>query len=104
MSSEPRVHPGEVLKEQFLAPLAVTQYRLAKEIGVPQARISDICNGKRAISADTAVRLSRFLGTTATFWLGLQAEYDTEKLERLESELLSGIRRWNGVVIKTDPQ
>src|SRR4030066_2078419 len=73
------IHPGEVLREEFLVPLGTTQYRLAKEIGVTEARISAICSGKRAITADTALRLAAFFGTSSGFWMGLQADYDTEE-------------------------
>lgn len=95
MKKLPNIHPGEVLREEFLIPLGISQYRLAKEIGVPEPRISAICNGKRAITADTAVRLSRYFGTSAGFWLGLQADFDTEEIERSESESLSVIRKWS---------
>ncbi len=78
MKRLPNIHPGEVLKEEFLIPLGISQYRLAKAIGVQPIRISEICSGRRAITADTALRLSRALGTTAGFWMGLQADYDTE--------------------------
>jgi addiction module HigA family antidote len=88
------VHPGEVLKEEFLIPLGISQYRLAKEIGVPESRISAICQGKRAVVADTAIRLARFFGTTAGFWLGLQADYDTEEAERGASAELAKINPW----------
>jgi len=76
------IHPGEVLREEFLIPLGVTQYRLAKEIGVTEARISAICSGKRSVTADTALRLAAFFGTSSGFWLGLQADYDTEEAAR----------------------
>ena len=82
MKRLPNIHPGEVLKEEFLVPLGISQYRLAKEIGVPESRISAICQRKRAVLADTAVRLARYFGTSAGFWLGLQADYDTEEVER----------------------
>jgi len=95
MEKLPNIHPGEVLREEFLIPLGISQYRLAKEIGVPEPRISAICNGKRAITADTAVRLARFFGTSAGFWLGLQADYDTEEIEKSESESLSAIHQWS---------
>lgn len=95
MKRLPNIHPGEVLREEFLIPLGISQYRLAKEIGVPEPRISAICNGKRAITADTAVRLARFFGTSAGFWLGLQADYDTEEIENSEAESLSTIHKWN---------
>ncbi len=95
MKKLPNIHPGEVLREEFLIPLGVSQYRLAKEIGVTEPRISAICNGKRAITADTAVRLSRFFGTSAGFWLGLQADYDTEEIENSIPESLSLIHKWS---------
>jgi antitoxin HigA-1 len=93
MNRLPNIHPGEVLREEFLIPLGISQYRLAKEIAVPEPRISAICNGKRAITADTAVRLARFFGTSAGFWLGLQADYDTEEIENSKSESLSAIHK-----------
>lgn len=95
MNRLPNIHPGEVLREEFLIPLGISQYRIAKEIGVSEPRISTICRGKRAITADTAVRLARFFGTSAGFWLGLQADYDTEEVERSESGTLAGIHRWD---------
>jgi addiction module HigA family antidote len=79
--AEAFVHPGEVLKEEFLVPLNVSAYRLSKEIHVPETRISEIINGKRAVTADTAIRLSKFFGTTAEFWLNLQNLYDLEEEE-----------------------
>jgi len=72
------VHPGEVLREEFLLPLGVTQHRLAVSIGVPPGRINEIGHGKRRISADTALRLGRFFGTTDRFWLNLQTRFDLE--------------------------
>jgi addiction module HigA family antidote len=93
MDRLPNIHPGEVLKEEFLDPLGITQYRLAKAIGVQPIRIGEICAGRRAITADTALRLARALGTTAGFWLGLQADYDTEEVERKHGEALSHIQR-----------
>jgi antitoxin HigA-1 len=74
----PPVHPGEILLEDFLKPMGITRYRLSKSIGVPQRRIDEICAGKRAITADTALRLARFFGTDAQSWMNLQAEYDLE--------------------------
>lgn len=73
------VHPGEVLKEEFLLPLGVSAYRLSKETGIPQTRISQIIKGNRRITADTALRLSSYFGTTPKFWLGLQNDFDIEK-------------------------
>ena len=82
------VHPGEVLQEEFLKPLGVSQYRLAKEISVPPRRVSEIVHGSRAITADTALRLARYFGTTDRFWLNLQARYDLEvERDRLGSRL-----------------
>lgn len=72
------IHPGEILREEFLTPLGVTQYRLAKEIHVPARRINEIVLEKRGISADTALRLGRYFGTTAQLWINLQARYDLE--------------------------
>jgi len=74
----PNIHPGEVLCEEFLIPLGLSQYALAKAIGVPALRISQICAGKRAIMADTALRLGRFFNTSEGFWLGLQVDFDLE--------------------------
>lgn len=72
----PPVHPGEILREDFLTPMGLTQYRLAQAIGVPQRRISEILTGKRAVTADTGLRLSRYFGLNDGFWVGLQADYD----------------------------
>ena len=84
----PPVHPGEVLLEEFLKPLGLSQYRLAKSISVPPRRINEIVHGKRAVTADTALRLARFFGTTEAFWLNLQMQYDLEKArDRLGSRL-----------------
>ena len=77
----PSIHPGEVLKEEFLIPMNLSAYRLAKEINVPETRISEIIRGKRAVTADTAIRFSKFFGTTAEFWLNLQNLYDLEEEE-----------------------
>lgn len=88
-----QIHPGEVLLEDFLIPLNITRYRLAKSIGVPQRRIDEICAGKRGISADTALRLARFFETDPQSWLNLQSRYDLEvavdKLaERLNRDIM----------------
>jgi addiction module HigA family antidote len=72
------IHPGEILMEEFLEPLGISQYRLAKDISVPPPRINEIVHGKRSITADTALRLARFFGTTERFWLNLQVRYDLE--------------------------
>ncbi len=72
------VHPGEILREEFLEPLGVSQYRLAKDVSVPPRRINEIVRGSRSITADTALRLARFFGTSERFWLNLQTRYDLE--------------------------
>jgi antitoxin HigA-1 len=84
----PPVHPGEILREEFLAPLGISQYRLAKEIHVPARRINEIVLEKRGISADTALRLACFFGTTAQFWVNLQARYDLEVASDANEEAL----------------
>ncbi|MGB3095127.1 MAG: HigA family addiction module antitoxin [Candidatus Deferrimicrobiaceae bacterium] len=83
---QPPIHPGEILLEEFLLPLGISQYRLAKDIGVPPRRINEIVHGKRAISADTALRLSRYFAMSDRFWINLQARYDIER----EKDLLAG--------------
>lgn len=72
------IHPGEILLDEFIKPLGITQYRLAKDINVPPRRINEIVHGKRSISADTALRLARYFGTSEQFWLNLQSRYDLE--------------------------
>jgi addiction module HigA family antidote len=82
------IHPGEVLQEEFLLPLGLSAYKLAKETYIPQTRISEIIRGKRGITADTALRLARYFGTTSKFWLGLQDDYDLEENEdKIRKEL-----------------
>ena len=82
------IHPGEILQEEFLSPLGVSEYRLAKETSVPPRRINEIVRGSRSISADTALRLARYFGTSERFWLNLQARYDLEvEKDRLGSRL-----------------
>ena len=84
----PPVHPGEVLLEEFLTPLGLTQYRLAKSLSVPARRINEIVHGTRAVTADTALRLARFFGTSERFWLNLQAAYDLDvERDRLGTRL-----------------
>ena len=88
MRDYPPIHPGEILLEEFLKPMNLSQYRLAKDIHVPPRRINEIVKGKRAITADTALRLSRFFGMSEGFWLGLQSDYDREKTrENLHEEM-----------------
>ncbi len=84
----PPIHPGEILEEEFLRPLNITRYRLAKSIGVDARRIHAIVNGERSISAETALLFSRFFGNSAGFWMGLQSQYDLERAEeRLAGKL-----------------
>jgi addiction module HigA family antidote len=78
MEKLPNIHPGEILQEEFLVPLQITPYRLAKETNIPQTRISEIIKKNRRITADTALRLSQFFGNSAKFWLGLQDDFDLE--------------------------
>ncbi len=85
------VHPGEILSEEFLLPMKVTQYRLAKAIGVDARRIHSIVNGRRAITAETALLLSRFFGNSALFWMGLQSQYDLETAEDRMSQRLDEV-------------
>ena len=89
--------PGEILLEEFLKPMGITQYRLAKEIGVSQRRIGEIVAGKRAVTADTGLRLSRFFGTSDGFWVGLQTDYDTAQAKVALSDVLSRIHRFEPV-------
>ncbi len=86
----PPIHPGEVLLEDFMKPLGLSQYRLAQELNVPALRISQIVHGKRAVTADTALRLARYFGTSANVWMRLQARYD---LEVAEAELAERVKR-----------
>jgi len=91
------IHPGEILMEEFLGPLGVSQYRLAKDISVPPRRINEIVHGKRSITADTALRLARFFGTTERFWLNLQVRFDLE----VEKDRLSGVLERDVLVFQT---
>ncbi len=93
-TSLPPIHPGEILLEEFLEPMEISQYRLAKDTSVPARRINEIVHGTRSISADTALRLSRFFGTSERFWLNLQTQYDIavekDKLKgRLDREVIA---------------
>ena len=95
------IHPGEVLMEEFLLPLAISAYRLAKDIGIPQTRISEILKGRRKLTADTCVRLATYFGNSAQFWMGLQSAYDIEEttlqlkqaLQRIATLKQGGIKR-----------
>ena len=82
------IHPGEILEEEFLKPMGISQYRLAKDISVPPRRINEIVHGKRSITADTALRLGKFFSISAQFWLNLQTRYDLEVTEDLLSDRL----------------
>jgi addiction module HigA family antidote len=88
------ITPGELLREEFLVPMGISQYRLAKEIGVPPQRISEFVTGKRAISADTDLRLCRFFGLSNGYWLRAQGAYDTEIAERALAKESAKIRPW----------
>lgn len=90
----PLAHPGEILLEDFLRPMGITQYRLAKEISVPQRRIGQICAGQRAITPDTALRLAAFFDTDAQSWVNLQAHYDTELAREAMTDVLTRIHRY----------
>ena len=96
MRSVPYPHPGEILLEEFLKPLGITQYRLAKEIAVPQRRIGEIVTGSRGVTADTGLRLSRFFGMSDGFWIGLQMDYEAAMVKDRLSETLANIRPWTG--------
>lgn len=92
MRDYPPIHPGEILREEFLKPMQISQYRLAQDIGVPVMRINKIVREKRGISADTALRLARYFGMSVEFWMGIQAHYEVEKAkmtltDRLEKEV-----------------
>lgn len=89
----PPIHPGEILLEEFLKPMELSQYRLAKDISVPARRINEIVHGKRSVSPDTALRLSRYFGMSERFWLNLQTRYDLElEKDRLEGRLEEEVR------------
>ncbi len=94
------VHPGEILSEEFLIPMHISAYRLAKDTEIPQTRISQIIKGKRSITADTALRLSHYFGTSPKFWLGLQDDYDIEEETQNKSEVFTRIEKTR----KTAPQ
>ncbi len=91
----PEIHPGEILEEEFLKPMGISAYRLAKETKIPATRISQIIKGNRRITADTALRFGKFFGNSADFWLGIQMEYDLRK-EKAEIEcVLEEIKEYN---------
>ena len=88
------IHPGEILQEEFLIPLEISAYRLSKEISIPQTRISEIVKGNRRITADTALRLSKFFGNSAKFWLGLQDDFDIEEEQISKQKDLNAIKQY----------
>ena len=100
MAKLPPIHPGEVLLKDFMEPLGLSQYRVAKDIGVPALRVSQIVRGQRSITADTALRLARYFGTSAAVWLRLQARYD---LETTEAKIAKRINREVKVLQTTQP-
>ena len=89
------IHPGEVLMEEFLIPLNISAYKLAKDIEIPQTRISEILKGHRRITADTALRLSKYFGNSAKFWLGLQDDFDIEEELMLKGDSLKSIKSFD---------
>jgi addiction module HigA family antidote len=88
------IHPGEILLEEFLNPLEVTAYKLSKEIGIPQTRISEIIKGNRRITADTALRLSKYFGNTAKFWLGIQDDFEIEEEQKQKKSEFESIKQF----------
>lgn len=94
MRKVPYPHPGEILMEEFLKPMGITQYRLAKEIGVSQRRIGEVVAGTRSVSADTGLRLSRFFGLSEHFWIGLQMDFDAAKAKDAIGDTLAEITPW----------
>ena len=91
------IHPGEILREEFLIPMQISAYKLAKDINIPHTRISETIKGRRRISADTALRLSKYFGTTAKFWLGLQNDFDLEEEQSVLLEELSKIHQLSSI-------
>lgn len=96
MAKLKNIHPGEVLLEEFLIPLEISAYKLSKDIGIPQTRVSAIIKGNRRITADTALRLSKYFGNSAKFWLGLQDDFDIEEESKGKQAELNSISQWSG--------
>jgi addiction module HigA family antidote len=94
MKTLANVHPGEILLYEFLEPLGITAYRLSKDLRIPQTRISEIIKGNRRITADTAIRLSKYFGNSAKFWLGLQDDYDIEEENNQKGDDIEKIKRF----------
>ena len=88
------IHPGEILLEEFLLPLGISAYKLSKDVGIPQTRTSEILKGNRRITADTALRLSKYFGNSAKFWLGIQDDFDIEEEEFQKKSELSSIKQF----------
>jgi addiction module HigA family antidote len=95
MAKLKNIHPGEILSEEFLIPLNISAYKLAKDIKIPQTRISEIIKGNRRITADTALRLSKYFGNSAKFWLGLQDDFDIEEEISAKGTLLESIKTFH---------
>ena len=95
MAKLKNIHPGEILSEEFLIPLNITAYRLSKDLDIPQTRISEILKGNRRITADTALRLSKYFSNSPKFWLGLQDDFDIEEESILKGSLLKSIKPLN---------
>jgi antitoxin HigA-1 len=93
MEKLPNIHPGEVLSEEFLLPMEISAYKLAKDIGIPQTRVSEILKRNRRITADTALRLSKYFGNSPKFWMGLQDDFDLEEESFLKADQLATIKR-----------
>jgi addiction module HigA family antidote len=98
MAKLKNIHPGEILLEEFLVPFNITAYKLAKDIEIPQTRVSEILKGNRRITADTALRLSKYFGNSAKFWLGLQDDFDIEEEISLKGPMLKSIKALNAKV------
>lgn len=98
MAKLKNIHPGEILQEEFLQPLNISAYKLAKDIEIPQTRISEILKGNRRITADTALRLSKYFGNSAKFWLGLQDDYDIEEEMSIKQTTFKAIRTFTSKV------
>lgn len=98
MAKLKNIHPGEILSEEFLVPFNITAYKLAKDLEIPQTRVSEILKGNRRITADTALRLSKYFGNSAKFWLGLQDDFDIEEEILLKGSMLKSIKALNAKV------
>lgn len=99
MKNLENIHPGEILNQEFLLPFKITAYRLSKDLKVPQTRISEIIKGNRRISADTALRLSKYFGNSANFWLGIQNDYDIEDEKKNKEKELNQIKKFEHKIV-----